>query len=165
MSDRETRALLAEALDFFNDHPNFSLRRDRRRTSYELASRIDGHLRPWAEPPHPAIGIARDRWGSSGFLRIDDDERMVQHENDDCWVRAWIRIGTGRQDQTGLTVADRYRKALGALPSVTRDILHAHQQLGQSYDAIAEQFGMTTRDVEHHIAEALAAISDALTRD
>lgn len=77
---------------------------------------------------------------------------------------AWIRIGTGSADQTGLTMVDRYRRALAALPTVKRDVLHAHQHHGQSYDEIAERLGMTTRDVEHHIAEALAAIADALGR-
>lgn len=35
------RAKLGEALEFFNDAPNFGLRRDRRRTSYKLASEIE----------------------------------------------------------------------------------------------------------------------------
>lgn len=61
MSDRETLDLLKEALDFLNDHPNFGLRRDRRRTSYDLASRIDTHIAQLALPPHPAIAEARAR--------------------------------------------------------------------------------------------------------
>lgn len=41
--------LLSEALDLLNDAPCFGLRRDRKRTSYELASRIDAHRRELAE--------------------------------------------------------------------------------------------------------------------
>ena len=35
---------LRESLEFFNDTPSFGLRRDRRRTSYQLAAEIDALL-------------------------------------------------------------------------------------------------------------------------
>ena len=35
---------LRESLEFFNDTPSFGLRRDRRRTSYQLAAEIDAVL-------------------------------------------------------------------------------------------------------------------------
>jgi hypothetical protein len=35
---------LRDSLEFFNDHPNYGLRRDRRRTTYQLAAEIDAAL-------------------------------------------------------------------------------------------------------------------------
>src|SRR3546814_14295198 len=65
MSDHDARALLIEAPDFFNDHPRFSLRRDRPRPSYELAARIDAFLAP-DTAVLPILAAARDRWSSEG---------------------------------------------------------------------------------------------------
>lgn len=55
-------AKLREALEFFNDHPNFSLRFDRARTSYKIAADIDrllkevaGTVPPAASPATPTI--------------------------------------------------------------------------------------------------------------
>jgi hypothetical protein len=47
MDDHTSRlvAKLREALEFFNDHPNFSLRFDRARTSYKIAAEIDKLLK------------------------------------------------------------------------------------------------------------------------
>ncbi|EQB16519.1 hypothetical protein [Sphingobium fuliginis] len=115
MSDPDARALLVEALEFFNDHPRFSLRRDRRRDSYALASRIEAFL-------------ARDE--------------MIPP------VLA--------------TAPERYARALRALPEMTCKILLAHQRDEQDFGTIAAQLGITTREVEQHIADALLAISRAL---
>lgn len=111
MSDNDPIALLAEALEFLNDHPSFSLRRDRRRTSYELASRIDAYFRG-------------------------------THQN--------------------VTPAELYRQALELLPATTRDVLLAHQREGLSYADIAERLGITTLEIEHHIAEALFTLGAAI---
>ncbi len=111
MPDNDAIALLAEALEFFNDHPSFSLRRDRRRSSYELAARIDAYFR------------------------------------------------ASRQT---VTPAELYRQALELLPAITREVMLAHQREGLSYTDIAARHGITTRDVEHHIAEALSALAGAL---
>lgn len=111
MPDNDATALLAEALDFFNDHPSFSLRRDPSRTSYELASRIDAYFRALRQPATPG---------------------------------------------------ELYRQALDMLPEISRNVLIAHQLDGLSYGDIAAQFGITTRDVEHHIADALSALAGAL---
>src|SRR3546814_4904908 len=81
MSDHDARALLIEALDFFNDHPRFSLRRDRRRTSYELAARIDAFLAP-DTAVLPIVAAARERWPNAHVLRIDPDEQTVQRDGD-----------------------------------------------------------------------------------
>jgi hypothetical protein len=41
----EARQLLKEALDLFNDHPNFRMRHDRTISSYDLAAKIDRYLK------------------------------------------------------------------------------------------------------------------------
>src|SRR3546814_18606552 len=87
MSDHDARALLIEALDFFNDHPRFSLRRDRRRTSYELAARIDAFLAP-ATAVLPIVAAGRERWNKAQVLRIDQDEQNGKRDGDGYWVRA-----------------------------------------------------------------------------
>jgi DNA-directed RNA polymerase specialized sigma24 family protein len=165
MSDHDTRALLAEVLEFLNDRPRFSLRRNRRRNSYDLAARIAAHLAPWDRPPHRAIAVARDRWASSGVLRVDADEHIVVREADGYWVRGWIRIAFSNIGEIDEIRGARYRKALDALPEITRAILLAHQQDERTYSEIARQFGLTITDVEARIAEALLQIDRALEHD
>ncbi len=165
MSDYDTRALLAEALEFLNDHPRFSLRRDRRRNSYSLARRIEAYLSPWETLPHRAIAVARDRWSSSGVLRIDADERMVAREADGYWVRGWVRIAFSSVGEIDEKLSARYRKALDSLPGTTRAILLARQRDQRSYGEIAHQFGLTIADVEGAIADALFQIGRALDQE
>lgn len=149
MSDHDSRALLKEALDFFNDHPRFSLRRDRRRNSYEMASRIEAHL-------------ARERWETAKLLRVDANALAVEHDEDGYWVRVWVRVSSASIGDTPASQAERYVEAIAALPETTRHILLAHQRDEQVIDAIAFRFGITTREVEQHIADAIVAISLAL---
>lgn len=161
MSDQDARAFLAEALDFFNDHPSFSLRRDRRRTSYELAARIDAFLTVGA--PHvPAVAVARERWAAADFLWIDPDERTVQRNEDGYWVRAWVRVGHASVGEISTAHADRYRDAVAVLPDDTCAIFLVHLRDGESYRTIADRLGITTRVVGQHIAAALHAIGHAL---
>lgn len=49
MTDLTTRLVdkLRESLEFFNDAPRFSLRRDRRRNSYQMAAEIEGLLKAY----------------------------------------------------------------------------------------------------------------------
>ena len=162
MSDRDTLALLLEALEFLNDHPNFGLRRDRRRTTYDLAARIDRHLALRAAPAHPAIAEARDRWASTPFLRIDPDEHAVEPAAMGWWVRGWILIGHISLAQSAPELRARYEAAVEALPGLTRQIFVAHRVEGLAYDAIAARFDISISDVQCRIAEALIGISDAL---
>ena len=162
MPDHDARALLAEALEFFNDHPRFSLRRDRRLNSYDLASRIEARLSAVPGPPDPVIAVARDRWASSGFLRVDADEHIVTRDAQGYWVRAWVRIDPASVGEIDPVTAERYARALAALPDLTRSILLAHQQDGQSFAQLAERLGLTTQEVERHIADALIRIARAL---
>ena len=106
MPDHDARALLVEALDFFNDHPRFSLRRDRRRTSYELAARIDAFLAP-DTAVYPIVAAARERWATAHMLRIDPDEQTVQRDGDGYWVRAWVRVDAAGLDEAGAAQIDR----------------------------------------------------------
>ncbi len=164
MSDRETRALLAEALDLLNDHPRFSPRHDRRRDSYELAARIGRHLDSWRGAPHPAIMVGRERWAPSGVLRVDDDEHCVERADDGYWVRAWIKISFASVGEINQAFADRYQGAISALPDVTREVFIAHRRDGRSYREIAAQLGITLDGVERHITEALLSIDRAIRR-
>lgn len=165
MPDRDARALLAEALEFFNDHPRFSLRRDRRRDSYELASRIEKCLSAVQVPFHPATAEARELWAPSGFVRIDAGEHAVARDEQGYWVRAWVRVDPPSVGKTEPTLAERYARALAELPERTRVVLVAHQQDGQSIVQVAAGFGITTREAERHVAEALTAISKAIGQD
>src|SRR3546814_21133862 len=97
MSDHDARALLIEALAFFNDHPRFSLRRDRRRTSYELAARIDAFLAP-DTAVLPIVAAARERWPNAHVLRRDPDEQNVQTDGDGYRLWAWVPV-----DESGLS--------------------------------------------------------------
>lgn len=162
MPEHDIRALLAEALDFFNDHPRFSLRRDRRRNSYDLASRIEKCLSTDRGPTDPVIAEARYRWASSGFLRVDADEHIVTRDAQGYWVRAWVRIEPARVGEIDPVTANRYRQAVAALPDLTRSVLLAHQQERQRITQVAERLGVTTQEVERHIADALTTIGRAL---
>src|SRR3546814_13499254 len=64
-----------------SDLPRFSLRRDRRRTSYKLAARIDAFLAP-DTAVLPIVAAARERWPNAHVLRIDPDEQTVQRDGD-----------------------------------------------------------------------------------
>src|SRR3546814_2772159 len=67
-------------------------RRARRR---ELAARVAEELKRLTAPPHPAIREARERWATTSFLRIDQDERVIEVNPDGTtWVRAWVTIST-----------------------------------------------------------------------
>lgn len=159
MSDRETRALLIEALDFLNDHRNFSLRRDRRRTSYDLAARIDEHLARLAAPPHPAIAEARERWAATPFLRVDEDERIFERSSDGFWVRGWILIGLAVAGEIEPALRARYEAAIADLPERTRQVFLAHRAEGLDYALIAERLDIIVTEVQRHAAEAIAAIT------
>ncbi|MBA4090262.1 MAG: hypothetical protein C0494_06685 [Sphingobium sp.] len=163
MPDHDTRALLVEALDFFNDHPCFSLRRDRRRTSYELAARIDAFLVPDKAVP-PVVAAARQRWEASPGVRIAPDEQTVTQGDDGYWVRAWVRLSEVSLDQVTPDLAGQYAHAVAALPEITRKVLLAHQRDDEDFRTIAVRLGITTPEVEQHIADALLAIGKALNR-
>ena len=161
MSDHDARALLSEALDFFNDHPRFSLRRDRRRNSYELASRIDAFLAR-DKPALAVVATARERWETANLLRVDANALAVEQDDDGYWVRAWVRVSFASIGELPKSQAERYAKALAALPKTTRDVLLAHQRDGTSFGTIASRLGITTREVEQHIADAILEIGRAL---
>lgn len=169
MPDLDTLALLKEALDFFNDHPNFGLRRDRRATTYALAARIEAHLAALAAPApiHPAIAIARDRWSRDGLVEIDEREHEVSEGTDGVWVRAWVLVPSRDlapdDDQAAdEDIRERYREVLSDLPDATRKIFLLHRVDGLDYKAIATTCGIAVADVERHIAAAILTLTRAL---
>jgi DNA-directed RNA polymerase specialized sigma24 family protein len=163
MSDRDTLALLQEALEFFNDHPNFGLRRDRSRTSYKLAARIDDHLRKLDGPAHPAIAEARERWAATSFVRIDAEESRIELTSAGAyWVRAWILVERPDLGGPESSLRRRYEAAVAALPARTRQVFLAHRVEDLAYAAIAKRLAISVREVEQHIAQALVSISAAL---
>ncbi|NMN06740.1 MULTISPECIES: sigma factor-like helix-turn-helix DNA-binding protein [unclassified Novosphingobium] len=161
MPDHDARALLREALDFFNDRPRFSLRRDRSRNSYELASRIDALLAR-DKPALAVVAAARERWEAANLLRVDANALAVEHDEEGYWVRAWVRVNSASIGDTPASQAERYAKAIAALPETTRDVLLGHQRDRQDLSAIASRLGINTRDVEQHLADAILAIGRAL---
>jgi hypothetical protein len=123
MPNPDARALLVEALDFFNDHPRFSFRRDRRRTSYELAARIDAFLAP-DTAALPIVAAARERRPNAHILRIDPDEQTVQRDGDGYWCGR-VRVDVADLADVGAAPIDRYARAVAALPDITRQVLLA----------------------------------------
>lgn len=114
-------AKLREALLFFNDHPNFSLRHDRRRTSYQLAAEIEALL-PDArtaaaasearhEVPSPA-GPVKFR-NSETFTRVQVEaalcawEWMLENQNlnTDC-TAMWEDYGASAMRHCSMQAGD-----------------------------------------------------------
>src|SRR3546814_1578265 len=88
-------------------------RRARRR---ELAARVAEELKRLPAPPHPAIREARERWATISFLRIDQDERVIEVNPDGTtWVSAWVKISTVLPDR-----ADSSEEHTSALQSLLR---------------------------------------------
>jgi DNA-directed RNA polymerase specialized sigma24 family protein len=161
MSDHNARALLREALALFNDHPRFSLRRDRHRTSYALAARIESYFNT-AQAPHPGIAVARERWASAGFLRIDEDETITMRDDNGIWVRSWVCLGSASHAEIEPEVAARYRAAVGSLAETMRTIFLLHRRDGLSVTETARKLRISSIEVERHIGEALASIASTL---
>jgi hypothetical protein len=158
----ETLGLLKEALQLFNDHPNFALRTDRRTTSYALASRIDAHLEALAAgSSHAAVAIARKRWATS-FLRIDDDARVVEETEEGFWVLAAVMISRAAVGEVPDDLRARYERGIALLPQATRRVFLLHRVDGLDYTQIAAQLGISDAEVEHHITEALYQIGLAI---
>jgi len=166
MSRCEALDLLKEALDLFNDHANFALRGDREQTSHKLVARIEDFLRSFAGPGHLAIDEARERWSATSSIRIDAEERIVEHSpGGGYWVRAWVFVERPKLGEPGTPLRTRYEAALAVLPSLTREVLLAHRVDDLDYAAIAARFGITIGEVEQCVAEALEAVSKALDHD
>lgn len=75
MTSKEILAVFQEALDLLNDRPNFALRRDRRRTSYKLAARMDERVIHYEFPqgialPDPGGRTVEPSWLHSPIKRL-----------------------------------------------------------------------------------------------
>ena len=113
---------------------------------------------------YPIVAAARERWATAHMLRIDPDEQTVQRDGDGYWVRAWVRVDAAGLDEAGAAQIDRYASAFTALPEITRQVFMADLLGDEDFTAIAARLGITTHEVEQHIADALVAISRALDR-
>lgn len=171
MTQADTLALLREALEFLNDHPNFGLRRDPRQTSYKLAARIDHHLAITAPTitNHAAVAVARVRWAESASVRIDADELETRSDVEGHWVRAWVHVAADWlpiDSEPPIAIDPAvYRAAVMGLPPITRTIFLLHRADGLSYGAIADRTGLPTETVEQQIARALVLLGRNLRPD
>lgn len=165
MSDAAAFALLKEALQLFNDTPNFTLRGDRRVSSYELASRIEAYLSATAAAPfHPAVSIARQRWKTS-FLRVSENAAVVEETPEAFWVAAEVMISRAAVGDIPDDLRARYDAALAQLPELTRRAFLLHRLDGLSYARISIRLAMSTAEVERHIADAIFGIGRFLGDD
>src|SRR3546814_16590916 len=93
-------------------------RRARRR---ELAARGAGELKRLTAPPDPAIREARERWATTSFLRIDQDERVIEVNPDGTtWVRAWVKISTVFPARADTPDRRRFEAAVADTPEEMR---------------------------------------------
>jgi DNA-directed RNA polymerase specialized sigma24 family protein len=167
MSNSDTLALLREALELLNDGPNFGLRRDRRVTSYALASRIDAHIAglPAQDAEHPAVAVSGQQYGDDDRISIDEPEYHVSEGEDVIWVRAWLRIDRSALPDVSLAVGEAYRRALDALPTMARDVFLLVRVNELDYRVIASLLNITVTQVEQYLADALVRIAHALDND
>ncbi len=170
MPNREATALLLESLEFLNDHPNFGLRRNPRRTTYDLASRIERYLSATRATPtdHVAVTLASIRWKDSATVRIETDERETCRAGDDVWVRAWVLVAAeylpfGDPPPIAIDV-EQYRAAVMTLPDITRMIFLLHAADGLDCASIALKTGLPLVTVEQQVRDAILQIDRALRR-
>ena len=167
MSNPDTLSLLREALEFLTDRPNFGLRRDRRVTSYALASRIDAHIAglPAQNTEHPAVAVSRQQYREDERVSIDEPEYHVSESEAAIWVRAWVRIDRSALPDISLAVPEDYRRAVEALPSMVRDVFLLVRVSDIDYNVIATLLNITVTQVEQYLADALVRIAHALDHD
>jgi len=164
MSDDDARDLLAEALELLNDHPRFSLRHNRKRTSYALAARIEAHLLVSSATQDPTHNRMRPLTSSADFVPIDADPARAIRIGKDLWVRAWVRVSPDMVSASDAVQAETYRQAVAELPEPTRTIFLAHRRDDMPYPDIAAWLGLTVPDVERHVGTAIATIAGALDK-
>src|SRR3546814_12813830 len=110
-------------------------RRARRR---ELAARVAEELKRRTAPPHPAIRDARERWATTSFLRIYQDERVIEVNPDGTtWVRAWVKISTVFPARADTPDRRRFEAAVADMPAEMRQIFPPHALAGLPYDTNA----------------------------
>jgi RNA polymerase sigma-70 factor (ECF subfamily) len=61
-----------------------------------------------------------------------------------------------------LPTPEELERALATLGEVEREVFLAHRLDGLGYDAIAAATGLTTGEVERHIANAMLKLADVL---
>ena len=137
-------------------------RRARRR---ELAARVTEELKRLTAPAHPAIREARERWATTSFLRIDQDERVIEVNPDGTtWVRAWVKISTVFPARADTRDRRSFEAAVADMPEEMRQIFLAHALDGLPYKAIAEQLHVDVAQVQLQIGLALARLDEAVAQ-
>src|SRR3546814_19540173 len=101
-------------------------RRARRR---ELAARVAEELKRLTAPPHPAIREARERWATTSFLRIDQDERVLEvNTHGTPWVRGWVTISTVFPARADTPDCRHFEAGVADIPGRLRPIFSGHGQ-------------------------------------
>src|SRR3546814_6483220 len=77
MITRKISELLQQLLHSLQNGELVGMGFQRRARRRELAARVAEELKRLTAPPHPAIREARERWATTSFLRIDQDERVI----------------------------------------------------------------------------------------
>src|SRR3546814_5648076 len=78
MITRKISELLQQLLHSLQNGELVGMGFQRRARRRELAARVAEELKRLTAPPHPAIREARERWATPSFLRIDQDERVIE---------------------------------------------------------------------------------------
>lgn len=157
-----SRALLLQVSDRLTaDDTFFSWLRGRARRrvlALSLAHILEEHGRTAAASD--LIAATRRYWREDTGVRIDDDARQ-QIDRDGIWLSGWLRA------RTGVTAFDRIdparlAAAIGALPSLSRQVFLLHSREDLDYGQIAARLGMSVADVQDELVSALLALDMAL---
>lgn len=165
MITRQIAELLQQLLHSLKDSKLVGTRFQRRVRRRELAARLAAEPKGLTAPAHPAIREARERWATTSFLRIDQEERLIKVNPDGtAWVRAWVKISTvfpARADTPGRR---RFEAAVADMPEEMRQIFLAHAQDGLPYETIAEQLDVDVAQVQSQVGLALARLDEAVVQ-
>ena len=165
MITRQIVELLQQLLHALEDGKLVGMVFQRRVRRRELAARVAAELKRLTAPAHPAIQEARERWATTSFLRIDQDERVIEvNPNGTSWVRAWVKISTAFPTRADTPDRRRFEAALADMPEEMRQIFLAHALDGLPYKTIAEQLHVDVAQVQLQIGLALARLDEAVAQ-
>ena len=163
MITRQIAELLQQLLHFLQDGKLVGMGFQRRARRRELAARVADELKRLTAPAHPAIREARERWATTSFLRIDQDERVIEVNPDGTtWVRAWVKISTVFPARADTPDRRRFEAAVADMPEEMRQIFLAHALDGLPYETIAEQLLVGVAEVQLQMGLALARLDEAV---
>lgn len=165
MNTRQTVELLQQLLQELEDGKLFGMVFQRRVRRRELAASVAAELKRLTAPAHPAIREARERWATTSFLRIDQDERMIEVNPDGTsWVRAWVKISTTFPARADTPDRRGFEAAVADMPEEMRQIFLAHALDGLPYETIAGQLHVDVAQVQLQIGLALVRLDEAVAQ-